>query len=362
MQIVFVTKSVSILGGKEKVLLNLANHFASIGHTVEIASYDGSISPVIKVDNSIKFTTLPIAYFNLDIGPVKRLFGLTSGWKHCKKFIAERSGALFITTDHIISILVFFSKSVQDRMVIWEHLSFTVLKSSVWIWLRKYVYRRAKAIVALNSTEAFFYQSIGCNVSCIPNAIQLNNQVKSASQNGVVWIGGITFEKGIEDVIELAKIFKRDERKIVISIFGKGNRELWLSEEILVNNLSDIVFFHGETKNIQEAYNNSAVLILTSKHECFPTVILEAFSYSLPVIAYDCPTGPATMVANNKNGFLIPMGNVAKMSEQVLSLIDNKQLLRQLGEGALRSAEGFSPEKIYLQWKVLLNTISADCK
>ena len=357
MQIVFVTKSVSILGGKEKVLLHLANHFSLIGHTVEIATYDGSIHPIIDVAGSIKFTALPIEYFNLNIGPLQRLSGLISGWKHCKKFIAKRSGALFITTDHIISILVFFSKSAKDRIVIWEHLSFTVLKSKIWVRLRRFVYRHALAVVALNAFEALYYQSIGSNVFCIPNAIKLNIPVESANQNAVIWIGAITFEKGIEDVIELGKIFKRDQRKVVINIFGKGDCEPWLLEQIKENNLLDFIFFHGETKNIQEAYSTSSVLILTSKHECFPTVILEAFSYSLPVLAYDCPTGPAAMVVDNKNGFLIPMGNVTKMSEQLLSLLNNKTTLNILSEGALRSATDFRPEKIYGQWVELIDTV-----
>lgn len=356
MHIVFITKSVSILGGKEKVLLNLASHFAMLGHTVEIGTYDGSILPIAEIDKRIKIEPLPIAFFLTALPIFQRLIGLVTGVKLCRSFLSQRPHAVIITTDYLISIIVYISKiNIRHRLIIWEHLSFTVLKNRFWIYGRQYVYSRAKAIVALNPVEAAFYQSKSCHVTCIPNAIKLNEQINNLHSKSMLWIGSITSEKGIEYVVELAKNIFENCHGITINIFGKGNRQQWLREAIQINNLSGIITLNEETKDISQAFKRAAFLVLTSKHECFPTVILEAFSYGLPVLAFNCPTGPSTMIKNNDNGFLIPMGNVPMLAAKALSLFNNKDLLHRLSDGAFKSANNYAPEKVHEQWKTLLN-------
>ncbi|MBF8455350.1 glycosyltransferase [Proteus mirabilis] len=48
---------------------------------------------------------------------------------------------------------------------------------------------------------------------------------------------------------------------------------------------------------------------MTSRFEGMPLVLLEALSFNIPLIAYDCNTGPSEIINNNENGLLIENDN-----------------------------------------------------
>jgi glycosyltransferase involved in cell wall biosynthesis len=82
-----------------------------------------------------------------------------------------------------------------------------------------------------------------------------------------------------------------------------------LSELIKNYNIEDTVTLLGKVKDIDKYYAQSDMLLMTSRYEGLPLVLLEAKSWSLPVIAYDCPTGPREIIENDIDGFLIPVNN-----------------------------------------------------
>ncbi|HDZ9500760.1 TPA: glycosyltransferase, partial [Vibrio cholerae] len=66
----------------------------------------------------------------------------------------------------------------------------------------------------------------------------------------------------------------------------------------------DTVHFLGNVENVQSYLSKARGLIITSKYECLPTVILEAFAESVPVIALARPSGTLELVEDGVNGFL----------------------------------------------------------
>ena len=86
-------------------------------------------------------------------------------------------------------------------------------------------------------------------------------------------------------------------------------------------------------------------------------VLLESQSCGLPAISFDCPCGPSDVIIEGKTGFLVPLGDVKKMSEKILELINNEELRIQMGKQAAIESSRFSTEKISEMWKILLEKI-----
>ena len=92
--------------------------------------------------------------------------------------------------------------------------------------------------------------------------------------------------------------------------------------------------------------------------EPFGLVIAEAMSCGLPVVAFDCPYGPATIINESVNGFLIPSDNVQYFADKLSLLIGDTSFRKQMGQAALESSDRFTPDYIMPQWLALFDELS----
>lgn len=141
------------------------------------------------------------------------------------------------------------------------------------------------------------------NIAFIENQIAENNSNTQKLTLG--FLSNISFEKGIYEFIELFKNFGTDD-----SIYGiiagpysdkKSKQYLELQLKIILN-----VKYIGSISNTSKSkfFNNIDLLIVPSKNEAEPLVILEAMSYGVPVIARSI--GCIPQMINSKNGFKFP--------------------------------------------------------
>lgn len=63
-------------------------------------------------------------------------------------------------------------------------------------------------------------------------------------------------------------------------------------------------------------------------------VLLEAMSYGLPIISYDCKCGPKDLINNGLNGFLVPEGNIEELANTIMRLISNRDMMIEMGRNA----------------------------
>jgi glycosyltransferase involved in cell wall biosynthesis len=78
---------------------------------------------------------------------------------------------------------------------------------------------------------------------------------------------------------------------------------------------------------------------------------LEAMSHGLPMVSYDCPTGPAELMRDGVSGRLLPDGDSEAFTAALLQLIDNPELRRRMGEAAWRDVHEYEMPRIVEQWE-----------
>jgi glycosyltransferase involved in cell wall biosynthesis len=104
---------------------------------------------------------------------------------------------------------------------------------------------------------------------------------------------------------------------------------------------------------VADYYRQASLYLMTSRYEGLPMVLIEAMSFGLPLVAYDCKTGPAELIDDGVNGYLVPDDDAAAFSEGVIKLMLDPGLREHFSIAALEKSRRFSPERIYPQWQQL---------
>jgi glycosyltransferase involved in cell wall biosynthesis len=138
-------------------------------------------------------------------------------------------------------------------------------------------------------------------------------------------------------------------------IFG-GQNFSRLQQLIGELNLTEKVFLVGEKTNVFDYYLASRIFAFTSSVEGFPNVLGEALSAGLPVVSYDCISGPAELIRQGENGYLTEVFDDDEFRNKLQYLIDNPNIVNQISMNARLSIKEFSLEKIGQKFlNVLLN-------
>ena len=153
--------------------------------------------------------------------------------------------------------------------------------------------------------------------------------------------------KDIETLIEAYKILKEKceiEEKLYIA--GIGDQKERLENLVKVYNLDKDIIFLGLQKNPYVWMRNAKFFIHSSYYEAFGLVLVEALITNGVVISSDCPVGPREILENGKSGILFPVGDKERLVEEILRVLNDKNLVEKYRKEAKRRAEDFSKEKI----------------
>lgn len=110
----------------------------------------------------------------------------------------------------------------------------------------------------------------------------------------------------------------------VLDIFGDGPDKAQLQADAYAKGLAERIIWHGQVKDPWRRIKQADVLLLTSNFEGLSLVLLEAMSYGIPCVTYDCPVGPGEIIQPKTNGYLVPLGDLAQFTRQVQTFVDRK--------------------------------------
>jgi glycosyltransferase involved in cell wall biosynthesis len=155
----------------------------------------------------------------------------------------------------------------------------------------------------------------------------------------ILFIGRLSYRKGLFDLLECAKVVCR-RYGIKFILVGKGELEQKIRNVIEKEGLQDkiILVGHQNREELVRLYQNATIFVLPSHYEGLPTVLLEAMSCGLPVVATNV-SGCPDVVSDGENGVLIPAKSPEMMVEAISRLLDDEALRNDLGKNARKTIE-----------------------
>lgn len=107
----------------------------------------------------------------------------------------------------------------------------------------------------------------------------------------------------------------------------------------------------------QAVVSKAHAVVLCSRFEGFPMVLLESLALGTPVVSLDIVSGPSEIVQNEKNGLLVKERNTKAFANVLKLMVENEKLYRTCQSNAQDSVTAFDPSVIAAQWKKLLENV-----
>ncbi|MBD5416906.1 MAG: glycosyltransferase [Desulfovibrio sp.] len=169
----------------------------------------------------------------------------------------------------------------------------------------------------------------------------------------IVAVGRLEKEKNLPLLMEAGALLRERGRDFNLCLAGRGSQREGLGQLAKDMGMEGHVFFAGYQRNPYALMARSAVLALSSNREGSPNVLVEALCLGIPVVATDCPSGPAEILRGGEFGRLVPMNDARALADALEAVLESPPDAAQI-EAGMRRAEDFSLENAAAAWQKLL--------
>ncbi|PKF74306.1 glycosyltransferase family 4 protein [Chryseobacterium sp. PMSZPI] len=379
MKIVYCIPSLDNSGGTERILTDKVNYLAKAGdYDITIITTEGeSKKPYFLLEKNIKVVELNINFnevFNYSI--VKKYLithqKLNLYTSLLQQFLDEQNVDICVSTGG--KEMEFFKKIKSKCVKVCElHFSknfrkqFLISRKNNIFWRLIGNYRNIRLIqqvkdldqlVVLTRKDLKEWKKDINNVTQIYNFSPIYSNERSLLNNhSIIAAGRLDPQKGFDMLIKAWSLIQDKIFDWKLNIYGQGDLYAQLSKDIDENKLNNTVFLKGRTNDIKKELLESSIFVLSSRYEGFPMVMLESLTCGIPIVSFNCETGPDEIIINDDCGILVENGNIEKLAEGILRLINDNELRVQKSIIAKKKSEDFSKEVIMQKWINLFNEL-----
>lgn len=368
-KIAYCTPSLYIPGGIERVLTTKANWLAEHGYDVTIILTDGKDkSPYYTLSPRINIIQLDINFEELWNLPFwKKIIVYLKKQRVFKRKLTE--AIMQLKPDFTVSLLrreINFITSIKDgsrkygEMHInkdhyrnFEKGDTNFLKNAfAKLWMKGLIKKLKKLdkLFVLSEEDKSKWTELS-NVQAIPNPIPFTNELTSNLQSKTaISVGRYVHEKGFDMLLEAWSIVHKQYPEWKLQVYGTGDRTQYqnLAEKL---GIKDSCILNGPTEEVQQCYANSSLYILSSRFEGFGMVIIEAMSCGLPVVSFDCPCGPRSIIKQGENGLLSPAEDPKALAKDICRVIGSKETMERLSKESKATAQSYTLDNIMKRWQ-----------
>jgi len=377
MKLVYCIPSLEAPGGTERVLSNKVNYLAEYyGYDIYIVLTEKQIkSPYYSLYPSITVVNLNVNYNSIDSFNyfIKIVLYLIKNFVHKRRL----SKLLYHIKPDVVTTLLsheinFLYQIADGSRKVGEchfykdfRLSFVSTKTTNRIkiaiakWRNKQLHSKVKkldCLVTLTKQDCNSWKGVK-NKCVISNSLPFSSLTKSdCFSPKIIAVGRYTKEKGFDLLLRVWKEIYVQRPNWSLFIYGDGELREDLENYVRLNGLKNVYLEHS-VKNIQDKYIHSSFLVLPSRFEGFGMVVIEAMECGLPVVAFDCPCGPAEIVSDGVDGFLVPALDLDMLKKKILLLIDSTDLRIKMGQVAVEKASLYLNKTIMKEWEQLYKSL-----
>lgn len=221
-------------------------------------------------------------------------------------------------------------------------------------------YRRFDLVATLTEGDAEDYRRLlgaDAHVVAIPNAVQQADVRADPASKIVVAAGRLTRPKGFDRLVRAFGLVVGKYPDWRLRIYGVGDQDAALRALIARLGLGDHVAMMGFSTRLHKELARASIYAMSSRFEGFPMVLLEAMSCGLPVVSFDCPSGPRHVIEHGVNGLLVQDGDVDALADGLLELIEDNDRRATMAAAAVDTSSRYTTTAIAQQWSELFRKL-----
>lgn len=162
-------------------------------------------------------------------------------------------------------------------------------------------------------------------------------QAQNTREPRISSIGRVAEEKGYDLLIDAAALVVGEYPSARFSVFGPVQNEQyyrWLLQQVGRLNLEDVFHFEGHTDDAKDQLTATDLLVVSSKSEGGPLVVLEAMAAGKPVVSTRCG-GPEEFILDGTTGYLVPLGDPRALADAIIRVLRDPEQARIMGQKGL---------------------------
>lgn len=350
MNICIIVGAIANFGGTERMACWLANQLVQRGYHVTLLSYWNHGTPFYHVDKRVCVSYLlsPVKEGKLYRTRVYPYFKMRRWFKRHRFDVVIEAG------DLLPKLLSNLLRRLNITEISWEHISYYYHPN-----YKKKLLANQGYVVTLTQKDRLNYINAGGfhpeHVFSIVNpSMFISDYPYNPNTKKVLYVGRFAPEKNLIDLLKAWSMIQTDW---TLQMVGDGEDKDKILSYIKDNQISNVSIISPQ-KNVQSFYKNASLFVLSSKYEGFSLVLVEAASFGLPCISYDCPVGPAEIIVDGQTGFLVEQDNVKQLAEKISYLMKHPELAKIFSANAKqRILNHFSESYIIEKWIQLLSAV-----
>jgi glycosyltransferase involved in cell wall biosynthesis len=358
MKVALFVYDISLTGGAEHVAMNLASEFSEIYKTYLISIFDQKHI----CDGVYPYEMQVLSKQNISI--TINLMKLSS---RLRRYIRQNEiDVLIAITAGVVTVADLAAVNTDTKVIYAEHSNLENRTYGKKHQLRQFIGAKfSDIVVTLTERDKVNFEKIFKirkeKIYVIPNwytpNTNINEKNKSLSKN-IISVGRLEKVKGYHYLLEVAKKIYPYFPDWKWDIYGEGSLREELQRQIKSSGLSGFIELKGNVMELSKVYGNYSIYVMTSLYEGLPMSLLEAQAAGLPIISFDCPTGPAEIVENGVNGIIVQAYHIEEMVQAIKSLMEDVGLRDNYASKASINLHHFSKENIMKKWIELFKQIS----
>lgn len=272
---------------------------------------------------------------------------------------------VLITVESMTGIFsIVAAKMARCKHIVWEHANYYQNQGSRWIQkVRQIELYCVDAYVVLTEKDRKNFLN---HFRVKAKLVQIYNVAKpqvdhlyDIGSKIIVSVGHLRKIKNFIVIPDVAKIVFSKHPDWKWKIYGDINGDEYhaIKEKVNAYGLQNQVILCGRCDDMESAYQEASMYVMTSLQEGLPMVLLEAKSSKLPLISFDIETGPSEIIMDGVNGYLVPAYEIEIMAEKICKLIENEEIRKNFSNNSKEGLELFSEKQIFEKWNSLLNSI-----
>jgi glycosyltransferase involved in cell wall biosynthesis len=269
---------------------------------------------------------------------------------------------ILIGTRPVLNLLAVDTARPGVRLVGMEHMNYAAHTPAQRAQIRKR-YGELDCLTVLTTDDLREYRSVlgdAIRVERIPNSIPDPTQPPSPLSNPIVLAAGrLERQKGFDRLVPAFAGVAARHPDWTLRICGRGHRRNSLERLIIRERLWNNVFLMGAVPEMEEQMRLASMFVLSSRFEGLPMVMLEAMSMGLPIVSFDCPTGPSEVIRHGENGILVPDGDIEALGAAIVELIEDEEKRRRMGKAAASTAESYRSAAVAPRWEALIESLAS---